>query len=228
MRSSQDLTHTKTRRAITKAAAVLFVRHGYDATSIDLIATQAKVARQTIYNQFESKEALFRAVISDIADEATMALSAPVRQRATTRTTLLHLARSILSKALRPSTLALHRLVVAETARFPELGEAIYDAGAGRSVAQLGDFLRHQNVLGNLEVPHPKVAAEQFFAMVTSFQHFRALIGLKPTPDHIEASARGAVATFQQAFEMKRPVISSGNAPRFLSRQPSRRRARLH
>jgi AcrR family transcriptional regulator len=204
MTSCHDTAAADTRSAITRTAAALFARLGYDATSMDRIAVEAKVARQTIYNQFESKE-LFRAIIADLADESVMPL-AVTRKGASARSTLLTLARSILATALRPSTLAVHRLVVAETARFPDLGQKIYAAGAARAVSQLADFLREQHQSGHLDVPHPEAAAEQFFAMVTSFQHFRALMGLKEPPSRIEASAQRAVETFLRAFESKRVV----------------------
>jgi AcrR family transcriptional regulator len=191
------------RTAITNAAAEMFVRRGYDATSMDLIAAEARVSRQTIYNQFESKEALFRAIISALADEAVMPLAEPSRKGTAARATLRRLARSILATALRPSTLALHRLVVAEAVRFPELGRSIYAAGAARAVEQLAEFLQRQTRLGFLDVRHPAAAAEQFFSMVTSFQQFRALMGLKVLPGQVEAGAQEAVNTFLRAYSVR-------------------------
>src|SRR5262249_46285299 len=121
-----------TRAAILKTAAALFLERGYGGTSMDLIAAEARVARPTIYNQFDSKEALFRAIFSALADEAMMPLAVAARKGASVRAALLRLARSSVARALRPSRLALHRLVVAEAARFPELGRAVYDAGPAR------------------------------------------------------------------------------------------------
>ena len=75
----------------------MFVRHGYDATSMDLIAAEARVSRQTIYNQFENKEKLFRTIISSLTDEAVLPLAEPGRKTLLVRDTLLRLARSILA-----------------------------------------------------------------------------------------------------------------------------------
>jgi TetR/AcrR family transcriptional regulator, mexJK operon transcriptional repressor len=194
----------RTRSAIVKTAADLFLRRGYGGTSMDLIAAEAGVARQTIYNQFEGKEALFRAIFSSYADEAMMPLAIAARKGASVRATLLRLARSHIEMALRPSRLALHRLVVAEAAHFPELGRAIYGAGAARVVAQLAAFLREQTGLGALDVPNPEAAAEQFFAMVTSFQQFRALMNVETPPDEIEIRTADAVDTFLRAFRAGR------------------------
>jgi len=199
----------RTRGMIAKTAAELFLRHGYGGTSMDLIAAEAGVARQTIYNQFESKEALFRAIFSALADEAMTPL-ATAPAGASVRATLLQLAHSIIDSALQPSRLALHRLVVAEAAHFPELGRAIYDSGSARVVAQLAEFLRKQARLGHLHVPNPEVAAELFFAMVARFPHFRALMNIPIDAGEVEARTEEAVDAFLRAFRGRRQAAPAG------------------
>ena len=56
----------RTRRRVAEAAAGLFVRHGYAATSINAVARSAEVSAQTIYNVFGTKSALLKAAY-DIA-----------------------------------------------------------------------------------------------------------------------------------------------------------------
>ena len=53
---------------ILKAAGELFGRYGFRRTSMDLVATEAGVAKPTIYSHFADKEALFRAVIAALCD----------------------------------------------------------------------------------------------------------------------------------------------------------------
>ncbi len=53
----------ETRRRIVEAAAVLFVRAGYSATSINAIAEQAGVAVPTVYASLRSKANILRAVV---------------------------------------------------------------------------------------------------------------------------------------------------------------------
>lgn len=57
------------RRRIVEAATTLFNRYGFKRTSIDLLATEAKVAKPTIYAYFEDKDAIFRAVVAAVCDE---------------------------------------------------------------------------------------------------------------------------------------------------------------
>ncbi len=53
----------RTRRAILDAAYTLFLERGYHATSMRRIASRAGLALGGIYNHFDGKEAIFRAVI---------------------------------------------------------------------------------------------------------------------------------------------------------------------
>jgi TetR/AcrR family transcriptional repressor of mexJK operon len=202
----QGSAAARTRRAILKTAAALFLERGYGGTSMDLIAAGAGVARQTIYNQFESKELLFRAIYSALADEAMLPLATAARRGSSLRTTLLRLARNNVATTLSPSHLALYRLVVAEAAHFPDLGRAIYEAGAARAVAQLSAFLREQSRCGRLEVPNPEAAAEHFFASVAGFQQFRALMGVAAPAAEVAARTEEAVDAFLRAFKARAPA----------------------
>ena len=53
----------ETRRRIVEAAAALFVREGYAATSIGAIAAEAQVAVPTVYATLRSKANILRAVV---------------------------------------------------------------------------------------------------------------------------------------------------------------------
>jgi TetR/AcrR family transcriptional regulator, regulator of autoinduction and epiphytic fitness len=64
----------ETRRRIVEAAARLFVRDGYSATSISSIAEEAEVAVPTVYASLRSKANILRAVVELTVrgdDEAT-------------------------------------------------------------------------------------------------------------------------------------------------------------
>jgi AcrR family transcriptional regulator len=59
-----------TRRAVLAAARALFGRKGYGQTSVDEIAAAARVTKGAVYHHFAGKEALFRAVYSEVEAEA--------------------------------------------------------------------------------------------------------------------------------------------------------------
>jgi AcrR family transcriptional regulator len=49
-----------TRRAVVAAAALLFVRHGYAATTLALVAEEAGVSRRTVFNAVGGKSELLK------------------------------------------------------------------------------------------------------------------------------------------------------------------------
>lgn len=56
------------REQIRRAAACAFAREGFVATSIDEVALQAGITRAIVYRHFDSKEALYRAVLEGVSE----------------------------------------------------------------------------------------------------------------------------------------------------------------
>jgi len=67
-----------TRRAVLAAARSLFGRKGYAQASVDEIADAARVTKGAVYHHFAGKEALFRAVYSEVEAEAQARTAAAV------------------------------------------------------------------------------------------------------------------------------------------------------
>jgi len=65
-KTTRALQSEQTRARIVGAAARLFVRKGYSATSIADLARAVKVTKGALYHHFESKEAIFFAVVEMI------------------------------------------------------------------------------------------------------------------------------------------------------------------
>ncbi len=63
----------RARTRILDAAMVVFRRHGFRRSSIEQAAEAAGLTRQALYHHFESREALFRAVIEQLHENALAA-----------------------------------------------------------------------------------------------------------------------------------------------------------
>lgn len=71
---TRRLPRQQRREQILRAATAAFARTGFAATSLDDVATESGVTKMVLYTHFESKTALYRAVLdrmSDVLNEAT-------------------------------------------------------------------------------------------------------------------------------------------------------------
>lgn len=171
--------------AITRAASEMFLAEGFERTSLDQIAQRASVSKQTIYSHFADKQALFRAICSELTEKLTIPLRRPPSEAGDLRATLLRLGEDALAMLLHPAALDLHRLIVGAAARFPELGQAAYEAGAARMIADLSALLEQRSRSGDgfaraLASDEATVLAEQFIGMLRGFHQMRGLLGVAP------------------------------------------------
>jgi TetR/AcrR family transcriptional regulator of autoinduction and epiphytic fitness len=57
------------RQAILEGAVRVFTEQGFEAASMDAVAEAAGVSKRTVYNHFQSKEALFQTIVGDFLAE---------------------------------------------------------------------------------------------------------------------------------------------------------------
>ncbi|NIR31376.1 MAG: TetR/AcrR family transcriptional regulator [Gammaproteobacteria bacterium] len=187
--------------AIVEAATRTFLRCGYGGASMDAIAQEAGVSKQTIYNNFGSKEALFGAIVRDLCDQLLTPLLTPETKSQGLEAALTSLARQYLDLMLAPDSLALYRVLMAEVTRFPELGRVTYEAGPAPAVQSLARFLGEQSNAGQVQVDDPELAAEQFYGMLHGYLQLRALLGVEQAwaREELEHYLKCAVDTFLAA-----------------------------
>jgi len=195
-----------TRERIMEAAADLFRAQGYEA-SMDAIASAADVSKQTLYNQFGSKEELFKSIISERAAalRAPLAASAPHRHP---REVLTDFARQYYALAFRPQSIGFMRTIVAASQRFPEIGADFYEVGPKQTLQMLGDWMVREVRLGRLEIDEPQLAAEHFLSLILGHVHTKGLLGLpvEMTDDEIERRARFCADAFMRAFSPRESI----------------------
>lgn len=180
---------------LLEAAEELFIEHGYDKTSVEMIAEAAGIARQTVYNQFGSKEGLFLAITKGLAAEVTASISEPLDAGRDVRAMLERFLAGFVRVALSPRATAIYRLVISETPRFPILGRVIYDEGVARTNADLAALLSVQSAL---DVPDPELAARHLIALTMHHLHLLAHLGIAATvtPRRLQREIRSAVTAF--------------------------------
>lgn len=195
------------RDRILSAGTTVFLDRGFEGASIDQIAAVANVSKQTIYNHFGDKASLFRTICATISGNVVASLGQHTRREAdadqhSVKTRLVDVGRAYLDAVLAPSSLALHRIIIGETTRFPDLGPSVYAAGGARSIATLAEWLEARARDGELRIGDATAAAGDFYALVRGHRQVRALLGLPVEAEGAarEAAVERAVETFLRAY----------------------------
>jgi TetR/AcrR family transcriptional repressor of mexJK operon len=190
------------REAILDAALACFLEHGYASTSMDMVAATAAVSKATIYAHFAGKDELFGAIVRRRCDTLACALDAlSVSTALDARAALTALAHKLLTMLLDPGVLGIYRMVVAESARHPDLARAYYEAGPQRGKVRLAEVLTALADRGLLTVPDPLLAMDQFVGMLRGEHFNRALLGL-PANEQVDLNrtVAGAVEAMLKAY----------------------------
>lgn len=201
-------THAAKRRSIIEAAAAVFCREGFGGANIDLIAAEAGVSRQTVYNHHGDKDKLFDTVVAELTDRsnasAFAALEAfpdqPQDLGAELTTFAMHLNKNCF--CCREASL-LRKLITSEGERHPELFDVWYKRGPGAIEAGLAARFARLAYSGYLDIDDPDVAARHFLALSHADIKLPALFGKTLSDDEYLAAARGAVRTFLRAFGIR-------------------------
>ena len=187
---------------LLNAATEVFLEKGFAATSVDEIASRAKASKITFYNHFGNKEKLFEAIVMRL--NSTMfqgfadALEADVPMQQALHLFLKQLAEMLYTD----QAVKLVRVLHAEAARFPELGEIFDKAGPQRAHALLAKYFKLQIRKGNMLNADPLTAADHLIHMSLGEAFRRVLLGLPstPSPKDVERRIDAALKVFMRAF----------------------------
>ena len=195
---------------ILDAAAGLFLRDGFAATSIEGIAATAGVSKRTFYARFPGKEAVFLAVVQRLVGTWLAGFDAALDSAPSLEAALLAAGNRMMDVALTPSALALHRLVAAEAGR-PEVGAALQAGGARAGVERLRRLLRHHRP--GLDPARAVFLAEQFQHLVLTGPQARASgLGVPLDAAARAAWCRDSVALVLHGLDG--PAMRPASAPR--------------
>ena len=186
--------------SIIDAAAELFLRQGYGNTGMDAVAKVAGVSKATIYAHFRSKEELLSAIIS--AESRAQDWGSLLLDDGEPRCTLTRYCGHVLRFLLNPRSVAMLRLVMAETHNFPEVGRAVLQAGPLAQRERLIAYFRRMTQRGKLRVADPELATSQFIGLLKGDLQTRYMLDPSHVPSDadIDRQVHGAVDLFLGAY----------------------------
>lgn len=177
------------REAILKGAKAVFLKHGFGGASMDQVAAAASVSKMTVYRHFGSKEDLFAGVITDLCQQIVTEEIDEIFARAP-REALRAFARKMTGIVFARDTTELHRIVIAESRRFPKLGRLFYETGPQACIDALEDYFRRHRDDPELKVADPRRAAEEFLELLRGYSHLKMLLGIEKGPQAEEIDER--------------------------------------
>ena len=190
------------RQTIVAAARKAFLKHGYGQTTMSAIAAAIGGSKTTLWSYYRNKHDLFAAVVDDLVERYGEALRLPLPAAGDPAETLRSLGLTVMATILRPQIVALHRMVMGEAGRFPELGWLLFDRGISRGQARTAQWLEGQMEQGKLRRADPLLAAQHFIGLFQNGAYQRLLLGAcaMPGAEQVQLEVDGAVDVFMRAY----------------------------
>lgn len=182
--SKVEQNKEKKRQAILQAAQDVFLTEGYVLASMDSIAAQAQVTKQTIYRYYPSKVELFKATLQHMGKSSEVSFLDHL-QDPNTKKALRKFAKGFILAHLSKEHLATYRLLVAESGKAPEITSSFFAVGPDETDAKLSKFFAERLGIKNVET-----TVQLWTAMLLSHRQ-SVLIGMKrPSNQQIEKYAK--------------------------------------
>ncbi len=190
------------RRQIIGGAACVFSEDGYEGASMSRIAARAGVSKGTLYNYFTSKSDLFNAYIEGETRQKIAWILESVDEERDIGEALRQIGVRLTRTLLSPAAQTMHRILVAEAPKFPDLARIYYEAGQGRGSAEMARWLERQSASGRLQIDDPVLAAEQFVSLCRTRFWMRRCLQMLPlvSDDEIEFVVCRNVAMFLATY----------------------------
>jgi TetR/AcrR family transcriptional regulator, mexJK operon transcriptional repressor len=184
----------------------MFIAHGYRGTTMDAVASEARVSKQSLYRAYPSKDALYSAVVRDWVDRGYDAMrphATALAQADEAREGLLRLARVLQAGLLSPAVLQMRTLIAAQAQEFPAVAADYVTRSWARNIHMLAEALSALAARGLLHIDDAELAAEQLTWLVVAAPLNRLTLqaGAQPYPDDtLETLADQGVTTFLSRY----------------------------
>lgn len=183
---------------VLDGARKVFMRDGFEGASVDDIVREAGVSKATLYSYFPDKRLLFIEVAKIECQAQSDAAVAQLEGSDDVREVLTTAAKRMTRFFMSDVGLQVHRIIVGESQRFPEIGREFFESGPARVHTILRKFLQKSVEAGKLKIDDIDLAADQFPELCKAGLHLKMVLGLREPPSEAEVDRviEGAVDMF--------------------------------
>lgn len=178
----RDSKRSKRRDAMLSAAHVLFVEKGYEATTVGDIIHLSGGSLATLYDFFENKPGLLRALVRERSAKISLSYDRAVLTDQPPEVALRRIAEEMFDRLLDPIYVGLFRVVIAQRAAQPDLVRQLYDAGPAASQGKVAEYLSAHSSAEALKIDDPVAASQMFYHMTFGTFHDQIAFGFPVTP----------------------------------------------
>jgi len=165
------------RTQIIDGALRVFLAHGYDA-SMDAIAAEAGVSKQTVYSHFKDKQSLFNAIADRLLDRFVFAGLTPEIMTLSPPVFFRKIAMIAMNQMDDWEYTSFIRLIVAQSNRFPELADVYIERLVKPATQKLTEFITGHP---DLRFSDPEAVARVIHGSLLYFITVQQLLGGKHT-----------------------------------------------
>jgi TetR/AcrR family transcriptional regulator, mexJK operon transcriptional repressor len=189
------------RAAILEAARDEFFAHGFAATSIEAIAEASKVSKVTVYNRFETKEALFAAMVEQQCFLMSAGFDALALKDGDLRQQLIDFGERTMDFLMQPHVMRFESRIASECEHMPEVGELFLDSGPRRMQQFLMNMIDQATAKGALKPCDSRLAAGHLYGLLVGFDVFMSRYSrAKPTQEEYRPHVAIAVDKFLELY----------------------------
>lgn len=160
---------------ILNAAKELFLVHGFEGTSLEMIIEKSGGSRRNIYSEFGNKEGLlFRVIEEQVGKQASSLKQLDVNKspQENLRAVCFQFVKGLTSPAL----IGLLKVALNMVDKLPKVGEIIYEKGPLTGPKPLQKYLAWLSEQGILAIDDYEFASETLLEMCKGKLHIRAML----------------------------------------------------
>jgi len=159
----------KRRNKILKTALSVFRQNGYSAASMSKIASECGFTKAVLYQYFNSKEELFRALFHESTMTSNLDNLIIEHTNQNLEEVLVKIGYTFMEVFEDEDRLNLIRIVISESLRFPQLGKSMYVNAINMVAEKFASYLQMLSEMGKIECINPKLTARSYFGLLYSF-----------------------------------------------------------
>lgn len=180
----------ETRALIYEAARHEFATRGFAVTGMSDVAYRAGVSTKTLYRLVPTKLALFEATVTDRMDRFISTVNLGACDGRDIASALEAAMLTCGELILDAEVIALQRMILAESDKFPDIAEMFYEKAMQRTLGALATWLELQQRRGRLALDDAPAAAGMLLGMLLFQPQRDVMYGHRPAPTQQELQAR--------------------------------------